>query len=218
MENHPKILEEPYKFMKNKHTIINIGRQFGSGGRDIAQAIGLKLGIPVYDNELIIKAAEQSGFSPELFRKSDEKRRFMWLGSIFGSNRYGSFTSGLNDGELFKIQSDVIRKIAGQGPAIFIGRASNYILRDFDCLNVFICAPMDIRKKYVCGREDLPEDKAEEIIFKRDRARAEFYNFFSFGHWGKSSDYHLCIDSSKLGIEKTADFIIDFGREAGLIR
>lgn len=204
--------------MINEHTIINIGRQFGSGGRDIAQAIGLKLGIPVYDNELIVKAAEQSGFSPDLFRRSDEKRRFLRIGSIFGSNRYGNFTSGLNDGELFKIQSDVIRKIASEGPAIFIGRASNYILRDCRCLNVFICAPMEVRKKYVCGREDLPEDKTEEIIFRKDRSRAEFYNFFSFGHWGKSSDYHLCIDSSILGIEKTADYIISFGREAGLIR
>lgn len=204
--------------MINEHTIINIGRQFGSGGRDIAQAIGLKLGIPVYDNELIVKAAQQSGFNPDLFRKSDEKRRFLRLGSLFNSNRYGRFSSGLNDVELFKIQSDVIRKIAAEGPAIFIGRASNYILRDLDCLNVFICAPMEVRKNYVRRREELPEDKAEEIIFKRDRARAEFYNFFSFGHWGKSSDYHLCIDSSILGIEKTADYIIGFGREAGLIR
>ena len=204
--------------MKNEHTIINIGRQFGSGGRDIAQAIGLKLGIPVYDNELIVKAAQQSGFNPDLFRKSDEKRRFLRLGSLFNSNRYGRFSSGLNDVELFRIQSDVIRKIAAEGPAIFIGRASNYILRDFDCLNVFICAPMEVRKNYVRRREELPEDKAAEIIFKRDRARAEFYNFFSFGHWGKSSDYHLCIDSSILGIEKTADYIIGFGREAGLIR
>lgn len=204
--------------MKNEHTIINIGRQFGSGGRDIAQAIGLKLGIPVYDNELIVKAAQQSGFNPDLFRKSDEKRRFLRLGSLFNSNRYGRFSSGLNDVELFRIQSDVIRKIASEGPAIFIGRASNYILRDFDCLNVFICAPMEVRKNYVRRREELPEDKVEEIIFKRDRDRAEFYNFFSFGHWGKSSDYHLCIDSSILGIEKTADYIIGFGREAGLIR
>ena len=204
--------------MKNEHTIINIGRQFGSGGRDIAQAIGLKLGIPIYDNELIVKAAQQSGFNPDLFRKSDEKRRFLRLGSLFNSNRYGRFSSGLNDVELFRIQSDVIRKIAAEGPAIFIGRASNYILRDLDCLNVFICAPMEVRKNYVRRREELPEDKAAEIIFKRDRARAEFYNFFSFGHWGKSSDYHLCIDSSILGIEKTADYIIGFGREAGLIR
>lgn len=204
--------------MNDQHTIINIGRQYGSGGRDVANEIGRILGIPVYDNELISKAAEESGFSAELFRKSDEKRRLWWVGSIFGSNRFGSFTSGLNDGELFRIQSEVIRKIADDGPAIFIGRASNYILRDRRCLNVFICAPMAFRKKFVCSREGISDDKAEEIVYRKDKARAQFYNFFSFGHWGKSSDYHLCIDSSVLGVEKTAEFIVNFGREAGLVR
>lgn len=205
--------------MSDTHTIINIGRQFGSGGRAVALEISRILGIPVYDSELITKAAEESGLSPELFKRSDEKRRIWGIGSIFGSNRYGSFTSsGTNDGELFKIQSETIRKIADNGPAIFIGRASNYILRDRPCLDVFICAPMEVRKAFVCGREDIPGDKAEEIIYKRDKARAEYYNFFTFGHWGKSSDYDLCIDSSILGIKKTAEFIVDFGKKAGLIR
>lgn len=204
--------------MKEEHTIINIGRQFGSGGRDIANAIGRILDIPVYDNELIAKAAEQSGISAELFRNSDEKRRLWGVGSIFGSNRFGSFTSGINDGELFKLQSEAIRKIADNGPAIFIGRASNYVLRDRRCLDVFICAPMEERKKFVCGREGISPDKAEGIIYKKDKARAEYYNFFTFGHWGKSSDYDLCIDSSVLGIEKSAQFIIAFGKEAGLIK
>lgn len=204
--------------MENQHTIINIGRQYGSGGRSIANIIGERLGIPVYDNELITKAASKSGFSEELFRKSDERRRLWGVGSIFGSNRYGTPTSsGLNDANLFKIQSEAIRDIAENGPAIFIGRASNYILRDLKCLDVFICAPMEVRKEFVCNREVIDADRAEEIIFKKDKARAEFYNFFTFGHWGKSSDYDLCIDSSVLGIEKTAEFIIDFGREAGLI-
>ena len=204
--------------METNHTIINIGRQFGSGGRAIAGIIGNILDIPVYDGELLTKAAQESGFSEDLFRRSDERRRLWGVGSIFGSNRYGSPTSsGLNDAHLFKIQSDVIRNIADNGPAIFIGRASNYVLRDRRCLDVFICAPMSVRKEFVCSREGIPADKAEEIIYKRDKARAEFYNFFTFGHWGKSSDYDLCIDSSVLGYERTAKFIIDFGKEAGLI-
>lgn len=200
------------------HTIINIGRQFGSGGKSIASEISAMLDIPLYDNELISKAAEESGFNPELFKQSDEKRRFWGIGSIFGSNRYGSYTSGLNDGELFKIQCNAIMKIADNGPAIFIGRASNYILRDRKCLDVFICAPMEARVARVCQREGISPDNAEDYIFKKDRARAEYYNFFSFGHWGKSSDYDLCIDSSILGIKGTAEFIVDFGKKAGLIR
>lgn len=200
------------------NTIINIGRQFGSGGKSVANAISAKLGIPVYDSELITKAAEESGFSREIFEGRDEKRRFWGIGNIFGSNRYGSYTSGINDGEIFKIQSEVIRKIASEGPAIFIGRASDYVLRDMECLDVFICAPVEKRRITISQRLGISEEEAAELIEKKDRGRAEFYNFFTFGHWGKAAGYDLCVDSSLLGIEGTADFIIDFGRKAGLIK
>ena len=200
-----------------RHTIINIGREFCSGGKRIAETIGSRLGIKVYDNELIAEAAKQSGFSPELFRTRDEKRRLWGVGSIFGSNRYGGFTSGINDGELFRIQSGVIRNIAENGSAIFVGRASDYILRDMNCLDVFISAPMEVRKAVVCEREGVAPEDAESYIYKRDHGRAEYYNFFTFGHWGKAAGYDLCIDSSILGIEGTADFIIEFGRRSGKI-
>lgn len=200
------------------NVIINIGRQFGSGGKSIALAIGERLGITVYDNELIAKAAEESGFSADIFLDRDEKRRRWNVGSIFGSNRYGSpTTSGLNDAEIFKIQSDVIRNIAGSGNAIFVGRASDYILRDMECLDVFICAPKEVRMQTVAERRGISLEEADALIEKTDRGRAEYYNFFTFGHWGKASGYDLCVDSSLLGIEETAEFIIDFGRKAGLI-
>ncbi|MCQ2178165.1 MAG: cytidylate kinase-like family protein [Bacteroidales bacterium] len=203
--------------MSEKRVIINIGRQFGSGGRTIAGIIGDKLGIKVYDRELLIKAAEHSGFSASLFEKSDEKRRLWGISNIFGVNRYGSAQSALNDSELFRIQSEAIRGIAADNDAIFIGRAADYVLRDMDCLDVFICAPLEVRREFVAGREGVSPEKAEAIIEKRDRARAEFYNFFTFEHWGKAAGYDLCIDSSILGMEGTADFIIDFGRKAGKI-
>lgn len=197
-----------------KKLIINIGRQYGSHSRDIAKELGRILGIPVYDNELLSKAAQHSGFSESLFSRRDEKRRFWKIGNIFG----GQTDPGLNDGEIFKLQCDAIRKIAAEGSAIFIGRASNYALRDLDCcLNVFICAPMSVRKQYIAEIKGISENKAEEVVFKADRARAEYYNFFTDGHWGKSSDYHLCIDSSRLGVEKAAQLIIEYGRMAGLI-
>ena len=202
------------KYNMEKKLIINVGRQFGSHGRDIAKALGRILDIPVYDNELLTKAAQESGFSESLFTKRDEKRRFWKIGNIFG----GESNPGLNDGEIFKLQCDAIRKIASEGSAIFIGRASNYALRDLDCcLNVFICAPMSVRKEFISAMRNISLEEAEELIFKSDRRRAEFYNFFTDGHWGKSSDYDICVDSSKLGVEKTAEFIIEYGRKAGLI-
>lgn len=197
-----------------KHTIINIGRQFGSGGKSVAVCLGEKLGIPVYDDELLSAAAEQSGISPELFSRSDEKKHNFSLSNLFSSNRFeGAYTqSAINESSLFKIQSEVIRDIASNGDAIFVGRASDYVLRDMDCLDVFICAPVEDRRKRVSERMGITPAEAERLIEKNDKARAEYYNFFTFGHWGKTSNYDLCIDSSILGIEGTSDFIIDFLR------
>ncbi|MBP9998429.1 MAG: cytidylate kinase-like family protein [Bacteroidales bacterium] len=192
-----------------KKIIINIGRQFGSGGKSVANALGERLGITVYDQELISRAAEKSGISPELFSHSDEKKRSFNLSSIFDGM--------LNDGELFRIQSETIKDIASSGSAIFVGRASNYVLRDMDCLDVFIHAPQEVRVKRVMERQGISADEAASLMEKKDTSRAEYYNFFTFGHWGKASDYDLCIDSSILGVEGTADFIIDFCRRTGMV-
>ena len=200
-------------------TIINIGRQFGSGGRRVAAALGVRLDIPVYDNELIAEAAQKSGFSKDLFLQRDEHKSNFTLSNLFGSiNRYGSADSFLNDNRLFKIQSDVILELAQQGPAIFVGRASDYVLREMDCLDVFITAPLELRIKDVAEREGISLDEAESMIAKRDRDREAYYNYLTFGNWGVASNYDLCIDSSILGIEGTADFIVDFGRKCGLIK
>ncbi len=203
--------------MERKHIIINIGRQFGSGGKEVAEKIGSSLGIRVYDNELISKAAEESGFSRELLERSDEKRSVFSLFSFFGADRFGSTRNYMGDNELFKIQSDVIRGIAEKGPAIFVGRCSNYILRDKACLDAFVSAPLEARVKRVMERLDVDEDEAKTRIERQDRTRQTYYNFFTFGNWGAASDYDLCLDSSILGIEGTAELIIDFGRKAGLI-
>ena len=203
--------------MERKHTIINIGRQFGSGGKEVAEKIGASLGIEVYDNELISKAAEESGFSRELLERSDEKRNVFSLFSFFGTDRFGSTRNYVGNNELFKIQSDVIRGIAEKGPAIFVGRCSNYILRDKICLDAFVSAPLEARVKRVMERLDVDEDEAKTRIERQDRTRQTYYNFFTFGNWGAASDYDLCVDSSILGIEGTADLIIDFGKKAGVI-
>ena len=196
-----------------KKIIINIGRQFGSGGRQVADEIGRMLGVPVYDGELLSKAAEESGFSRELFVRADEKKRSLWLSNILSSNRFFSQATTdncINDNELFRIQSDVIRGIAQKGNAIFVGRAADYILRDMDCLDVFISAPLENRVKRVSERLGISAEEAEDLILNRDKGRKEYYNYMTFGHWGMASNYDLCIDSSILGIEGTGDFIIDF--------
>ena len=198
--------------------IINVGRQFGSGGRLVALALGRKLGIPVYDQELIAKAAEQSGFSKELFANSDEKRNLLALSSfIVDVGRFGSADNYMSDNQLFVIQSNVIRSLADKGPAIFIGRCSDYILRDRKCLDVFVTATDEVRIKRIAERMNITPEQADSLMRKKDRTRETYYNYYTFGNWGVASNYDLCVDSSVLGIEGTADMIIDFCRRAGLL-
>lgn len=204
--------------MKDNELIINVGRQFGSGGRLVALALGRKLGIPVYDQELIAKAAEQSGFSKELFANSDEKRNLLALSSfIVDVGRFGSADNYMSDNQLFVIQSNVIRSLADKGPAIFIGRCSDYILRDRKCLDVFVTATDEVRVKRIAERMNITPEQADSLMRKKDRTRETYYNYYTFGNWGVASNYDLCVDSSVLGIEGTADMIIDFCRRAGLL-
>lgn len=205
--------------MKDNHLIINVGRQFGSGGKLVAISLGKKLEIPVYDQELISKAAEESGFSRELFARSDERRNVFSLSSfIADAGRFGAADNYVNDSQLFVMQSNVIRSIADKGSAIFIGRCSDYILRDKACLDVFITAPDNVRIDRVAARMNISSSQAETLIRKKDRTRETYYNYYTFGNWGVASNYDLCVDSSKLGIDGTADMIIDFCHRCGLIK
>lgn len=198
-----------------KKIIINIGRQFGGGGLGVAYELGKKLGIPVYDKELIAKAAQDSGFSKGIFEESDEKKRLFSLSSIFAS-RFGDTENYMSDRGLFKMQSETIRKIAEQGSAIIVGRCSDYILRDMECtLDVFLTSPLEVRAARIAERSGLSLEEAEKLAEEKDKNRAKYYNYYTFTDWGVASTYDLCLDSSVLGIEGTADLIIEFARKAG---
>lgn len=201
-----------------KNIIITIGRQFGCGGKNIAEVLGKKLGIPVFDNELIIKAAQESGFSAEFFERSDEKRRFFSLTSIFAGSYSSDSENFMSDKGLFRIQCETIRSIAEQGSAIIVGRCSDYVLRERgNTLSIFLTSPIEERVRRVAERMGISLEKAEETVEKQDRGREEYYNYYTFGNWGVASNYDLCIDSSKAGIEGTADIIIEFAKISGLL-
>ncbi len=188
--------------------IINIGRQYGSGGRRVAEALSAKLGISVFNYEIINEAARKSGIRADLFERREEKKRFF---SLFSD-------SFINDETIFNIQSEVIREIAEKQSAIFVGRASDYVLRDMDCLDVFLSCPLELRKFFIARRRSVTEEEAVEIIKKVDKERESYYNFFTFGNWGLASNYDLCLDTSVLGIDGTADLIIEFGKRRGYIK
>lgn len=202
----------------DKKIIINIGRQFGSGGKAVADVLGQRLGIPVYDNELLAKAAQDFGFTEELFKDRDEKKRSLTLSSIFSSSIFGGGSYLTDDSSLFKMQAQTIRNIAEKGSAVIVGRAADYILRDLDCcLDVFLTSPLSVRAKRVSERTGMSEEDAVDFIEKKEKERESFYNCFTFGNWGVASTYDLCVDTSLLGVDGTADFIIDFAKRTGLL-
>lgn len=201
-----------------KKIIINIGRQFGGGGRGVAYELGRKLNIPVYDREIISQAAKDSGFGAEFFKERDEKRGFFSFTEIFANGFGGDTENYMSDRGIFKLQSQTIEKIAEQGSAIIVGRCADYILRENEnTLNVFLTSPLEVRAERIASRQGMSLENARAKAQEKDKKRAEYYNYYTFGEWGVAGNYDLCIDSSILGIEGTADFIIDFARKAGKI-
>ena len=194
--------------------VINIGRSLGSGGRAIGRLLQKELNIAYYDREILNLAAKESGLCAEVFEHADEKNRFLrTLGNMIPFiGRSESFYPGeLSEENLFRIQADAIRKAAADHSCIFIGRGADYVLRDFPrCVNVFVTADMNDRIRAVCQHENVNEQKARERIEQVDKERARFYNFFTSGTWGAAATYDLCINSSILGMEGSADFIIQF--------
>lgn len=197
--------------------VVNIGRQLGSGGREIGEKLAARLDIGFFDKELINLASEESGLCPEFFEKADEKPSQGIIGGLFGM-RFPFISDGaipatncLSNDALFKVQSDVIRRLASERSCLFVGRCADYILREHPrCVNIFIAASFEDRIARLCRMHSISEEAAEEIIEKADKRRAAYYNYYSFKTWGAAATYHLCIDSSALGIDGTVDFLEEF--------
>lgn len=197
--------------------VINIGRQLGSGGKAVGEAVARRLGIGVYDKQLINLAAEQSGLCPEVFERVDEKESrnlFSTLVAYLRSPFVGSEYAGsnvLSNDALFKIQSDVIRDLAEHESCIFVGRCADYILREHPRrVDIFISADDSDRVRRICTRTGCTAEEARTRMERGDAQRADYYNYYSSKTWGAASTYHLCINSSIFGDEGTADFILEF--------
>ncbi len=198
--------------------VINIGRELGSGGRAIGRLLAERLGIAYYDKEILSIAAKESGFCTEVFERSDEHKGF--FRSLFGSltpmmTGSGNFyRNEISDENLFRLQSEAISKAAADHSCIFIGRVADYVLRNHPrCINIFISADKEDRIRRICDFEQCTPEAAAKMIETGDRQRADYYNFYSASRWGAAATYHLCVNSSVLGIERTADFIADFVRQ-----
>ena len=194
--------------------IISIGRQHGSGGREIARLLARELGIKCYDKEIVDEAAKHSDFSRDLINAYDEKRMsaFMLHAGGYGLNE--NFRLNM---QVVSAQFDAIREIASKGDCIFVGRCADYILRErSDLVSVFILGDMDERLKCLERRQGLDVAAARKKIKEVDKDRSSFYKYYSDQVWGDAQNYDLCINSSRLGVEGTVKVIMDYIETRGL--
>lgn len=198
--------------------VITIGRQLGSGGREIGQKLSARLGIAFYDKELIRIASQASGLKEEFFERVDEQKHFSLFPGLFGvrTSVTDDFFSSyyLSNETLFKIQSDVMRKLADEGSCIFVGRCADYVMKERrDCLNLFISANIEDRIRRIASSHNINDARATEMIEKTDKGRSGYYNYFSGKKWGAAESYHLCINSSLLGMDETVEVICRVAEE-----
>ena len=196
------------------NTIITIGREFGSAGREIGYKVAKEFGIKLYDKEMLARAAKESGICEEIFESHDEKPTSSFLYSLvmdtysmgYSGNTY---TDMPINHKVFLAQFDAIKKIADEGPCILVGRCADYALEDNpELLSVFIHADMDARIRRIARDFDLTDAKAKDMIRKTDKQRSSYYNYYTNKRWGDANSYQFCLDSSKLGIEGTVDAIL----------
>lgn len=201
--------------MANK--IYTIGREFGSGGREVGEKLAAKLGIKLYDKELLQQAAKDSGFCEEIFENHDEKATNSFLYSLvmdtYSVSGYSAapFLDMPLNHKVFLAQFETIKKIAEKESCVIVGRCADYALSDNpDCINVFIHADLDVRIKNVSRNLNITENKARDIINKTDKQRASYYNYYTSKKWGDSKSYNLSLDAGKLGTDNCVEMILKF--------
>ena len=198
------------------NTIITIGRQFGSAGREIGEKVAKYYNIKCYDKELLSRAAKESGFCEEMIQNHDERPTNSFLYNLvmdtysFGYNS-SSFVDMPISHKVFLAQFDTIKKVAEEGPCVIVGRCADYALADYkNCLHIFIYCDEETKVSRVMSRYNLSEAKAREMIIKKDKQRQSYYNYYSSKKWGRADSYDLCINSSVLDVEGTVKLIIQY--------
>ncbi len=193
--------------------VITISRQYGSGGREIGKKLAETLGIPFYDNEIISRAAKESGFSETAFEAVEDKATNSLLYSIaMGMNVFANQDVGFSglslDDRIFLAQSNVIRKVAEEGPCVIVGRCADYILKDQDnVVNVFIRADLDFRIQRSVEVDGLTSEHAAETVLKKDKSRGNYYRYHTGERWDNLLNYDMVLRSDQIGIDQTVKCI-----------
>lgn len=197
--------------------IYTIGREFGSYGRQVGEALAKRLGINFYDKELLQRAAKDSGFCEEIFENHDEKPTNSFLYSLvmdtYSSGGYSTapFLDMPLNHKVFLAQFDSIKKIAESESCVIVGRCADYALENNpDCISIFVRADLEDKIKRISKRLDVSENKAKDLIYKKDKQRASYYNYYTSKKWGDARSYDLCINTSQISIDDAAELIISY--------
>ena len=200
------------------NTIITIGRQFGSGGREIGEKLAKHFGIKYYDKELLTRTAKESGFCEEMMHNHDERPTNSFLYNlVMDTYSFGYHSSAFVDmpisHKVFLAQFDTIKKIADEGPCVIVGRCADYALSEYkNCLHVFIHADEKSRIKHIMEKHGdvTTEQKARDMMIKKDKQRQSYYNYYSSKKWGRADSYDLTINSGILGEDGTVKLLIQY--------
>lgn len=198
--------------------VITIARQYGSGGRTIGEMLAEKLGIHFYDKELMKLASEESGINERLFNTADEKVKQNVFSKMFKTEKVykGDVISPesdefVSDDNLFNYQAKVVKELAERESCVIVGRCADYVLKDYDhVLSVFIHGPKDFCMQEAAKKINLTGKELERFIAKTDKARADYYKYYTGREWTDARNYDLCLDSSKLGFERCVEEIIAY--------
>ena len=195
------------------NTIITIGRQYGSAGREIGKKVAENFGIKYYDKDLITRVAKESGYCEEMIAHNDERPTNSFLYNLvmdtysFGYNS-SSFVDMPLSHKIFLAQFDTIKKVADEGPCVIVGRCADYALSDYDnVINLFIYADEATKIRRLMDHHNLTEAKARDMMIKKDKQRQSYYNYYSTKKWGRADTYDMSINSSVLGVDGTVKLI-----------
>ena len=195
-----------------KKLIYTIGRSFGSGGREVGEKLAERLGVPFYDRQLLVEAAKDSDYTEKIFETFDEQpmRSMLYSMAMGNLTSFGETMPISMQANLAQIQT--IQKIADENEScVIVGRCSDYALKDYDnVLNVFICADEESRISRIAERGNISREMATREMKRVDKSRANYYNYYTDTKWGDAKNYHLCLDSSKAGIEGCVDMILAY--------
>lgn len=197
--------------MTDEKLIVVIGRQFGSGGREVGKILSARLGLGYYDKEVLNEAARLSGCQVSSFDSTDERRPSAFrsfIGLSHGALATGH--GGWSADQAYKTQSNALHEIADKGRCLIVGRTADYVLREREGLvSVFLHAPLEERIDRVMRRsaELTDRHKAAELVNRTDRHRRDYYNYFTGRNWGHADNYHLSLSTSGLTPEQVADIL-----------